>query len=144
MAAEQWALLGVIVGGVLGGLAQIVARSLSERQRHQQWLNEQRMGIYQRYLVEWRSRYEGLWTHHFDGYYQGPDPDEDYLSPLFDLTSDMELFGSKKAVKAAEKARGALVEYWNASTKQAKEKQDAAKAAFDGYLDQIRADLRVR
>lgn len=42
----MWALVGVVVGALLGGGAQIVAGVLTDRRAHRRWLREQRVDAY--------------------------------------------------------------------------------------------------
>lgn len=136
-----WTLVGVAVGAILGGLAQILSGWLAERRRHQQWLRERRAENYQHFLNEATRRYRALWDAVVDDF--SPDPPEDYLVAVHDLVSDMELFGTAKAVSAARATTERLIRFMGAPRAESDTLGRAVEDALEEYRKQIRADLGV-
>lgn len=50
---ELYGLVGVVIGGLLGGAAQIVANGLQSRNAHQEWRRDQRFAAYTEFASEW-------------------------------------------------------------------------------------------
>jgi 8-oxo-dGTP pyrophosphatase MutT (NUDIX family) len=141
MSSEWWALIGVVVGGMLGGGAQIVAGSLQEKRRHQQWLRERRVDVYQMFITEWRQHYVPLVDFVFDDVHYGPDPPEDYLVPVFSRADEVEIFGSQPAVAAALVACKRLMTFWYADAASREEENTGAQEAIADFTNQVRRDL---
>lgn len=129
------------MGAILGGLAQILSGWLTERRRHRQWLRERRAENYQHFLNEATRRYRTLWDAVVDPY--SPDPPEDYLVAVHDLVSDMELFGTPRAVSAARATTERLVSFMGAPSAESETRRQAVEDALEEYRKQIRADLGV-
>lgn len=141
MAEQAWALVGVVVGAILGGGAQVLAVRLQDRERHRQWVRERRVEVYQRYLAEWEARYDVLSSVHVSGDYS--DPPDDYLAPLWERTQEVAVFGSSAATKIAEEGRAALMNLAFRTTRSSPEPAKHPRDVVDAFRVQIRRDLRV-
>ena len=136
-------MIGVVLGGVLGGGGQIVAGILQEKRRHQQWLRERQVDVYQTFITEWRKHYDALVDYVFDDLGIVGEPPEDYLVPVFARADDVEIFGSQAAIAAAKVASKRLMTFWGAQRASREEKHAGAKEAMTEFTNQVRRDLRV-
>lgn len=143
--SEQWwaPLVGVVIGGILGGVAQIVAGTMQERRRHKQWLREQRTEVYRNFLTEWRKRELTVMDDVFDDLHVHGEAPEDYLIPLFDRAEEIGVFGSPKAIVAAKRAAEDLMTLWGANRTTRDDKLKEADASMRTYREVIRDDLHV-
>jgi|BarGraNGADG00212_1021973.scaffolds.fasta_scaffold33896_1 hypothetical protein len=142
MSEQWWALVGVVVGGILGGGAQIVAGTIQEGRRHEQWLREQRTDVYRQFLTEWHRRQSSLLDYVYDEGQHG-EPNEDYLVLLFDRVDEVEVFGSPEAIAAAAIAAQNLMAFWNSNKATRDVKLEKANASLNAYREVIRHDLGV-
>lgn len=140
MAAEVWALVGVVVGALLGGGAQVVAGHLEARRAHTRWLRERRAEIYQEFLVLWDSYYvEATKLLKKDAPVQ-LDP-EDHLVPLLNMGTKVGMFGTDAANDAAFEATHQLG-YWMECPPEARARVEAkVDQARVAVMRQIRRDL---
>lgn len=55
MPEEAWALAGVVIGALLGGLAQIISSGLQDRRAHRAWRRDKRAEAYAEYVAAVRT-----------------------------------------------------------------------------------------
>ncbi|PWJ25485.1 hypothetical protein ATK17_1610 [Branchiibius hedensis] len=145
MSTEVWALVGVIVGAILGGFAQIAAGTLSDRRAHQGWVRDQRLGAYQNFL----TRTDGLlWTLNNANFREEPEPhpnDEFFDGGLTPFSAPIEMFGDRKVIDAVDAVRSkahAFAERHVGMDDLSAQIRDL-ETARDAYVRAIRKDLAV-
>ncbi len=141
MNSDLLALLGVVVGAILGGGAQLLATSLQDRRRHRQWLREHRAEIYHAFLAEAEKYLSVLDEYYMFEFDRGPEPAEDLLEPLFARSEDLGLFGTSQAYELATATTKSLVFLQNAPSGEVQARTDAASAAIKALRAQVRKDL---
>lgn len=138
---EMIGLLGVVIGAVLGGGAQVLAGWLQEGRRHQQWLRERRAAIYQDFLSDAGKKLSKL-GEYFDFYvHRGDELPEGYLVLVYQRAEEVGLFGTTEAHQRAQEAVDALSRLLNASERDSANRYRAAEAALASFRLQARNDL---
>jgi hypothetical protein len=140
---QTWALLGVVIGAILGGVAPLLTTRMQRRASHEQWIRDHRREAHQAFTREWYLKYDKVWDAVFE-YYGPHEIPEDYLIPLYRLTVDLKVFGSPESSKAGKDAYQALVDLSGAGRKTRKEQDALAESAMDTYIAQVRKDLGIR
>lgn len=134
-------LCGVVVGALLGGGAQILASSMQDRRRHQQWLREQRASVYRSFLAEAEHRLSVLGEYFDRDYGHSPEPPDDYVVPLFEMAEDVGLFGTVQAHELAEAAAEQLRSLLGGSRTDSDARYISSKEAIAAFRACARADL---
>ncbi|WP_083450142.1 hypothetical protein [Luteipulveratus mongoliensis] len=106
MSDSTWALTGVVVGAILGGLAQIMAGVLTDRRAHQRWVRERRADVYRDLLVAVDHHAQFVMRSEWEGNRE-PIP-EDYGQSVESPQADVELFGSKPVTDAGRTLVGTV------------------------------------
>jgi hypothetical protein len=138
---EMIGLLGVVIGALLGGGAQLLAGWLQEGRRHQQWLRERRAAIYQDFLSEAGKKLSALGDYFDFHYHSTYEPPEDYLVVVYQRAEEVGLFGTTEAHQRAKGAADALSKLLNGTQKDSTERYLAAEAALTSFRLQARNDL---
>lgn len=141
VSSDFLALLGVVVGAILGGGAQLLATNLQDRRRHRQWLREHRAEIYQAFLAEAEQYLILLANYYMFEAGHGPELDEDLLEPLFTTSENVGLFGTHEAYTLATAAARSLVELQRGPSNEVEAHASAASAAIAALRSQARKDL---
>lgn len=134
-------LCGVVIGALLGGGAQILASSMQDRRRHQQWLREQRASVYRSFLAEAEHRLRVLGEYFDRDYDHSPDPPEDYVVPLFEMAEDVGLFGTVRAHELAKAAAEQLLSLLAGSRTESDARYRASQEAIAAFRTCARANL---
>lgn len=134
-------LAGVVIGALLGGLAQARANRQTIEATHRQWLREQRVEVYQAVLEQADGTILALWQSHAEQYPTSSPLDYDFVGGLEQPMTALELFGAASVAKAGEKV--ALT--FNDMTDQMPADVDMVpiQQSRDAYLAAVRADLGV-
>lgn len=144
MAPEVWALVGVVVGSVLGGGAQIVAGFLTDKRAHKRWLREQRVDAYRVVLETADSASDALYEHAMNGYDRAPVP-EDWDGGVTKHLAALQMFGDSHVALCGERLAVSLNGFADSQPgRDSLQKEYAALAqARDDFLTAVRADLDV-
>lgn len=139
MSKEVWALVGVVIGALLGGGAQVLNGHLSEKRRHQQWLREQRVEVYRTMLHSLHRHMNVISDHLYNPKYAEPPPD-DWAQPLESDLAMLKLFASADAV---EKARAAVDAVWKLESEggEPNPRWKACEYKVSAFRDAAKAEL---
>lgn len=143
MPTEAWAIVGVVVGAVLGGGAQIVAGWLTDRRAHTRWLREQRSGSYLAVVEQADRAIDRLHDLMAQGGHE-PIPTE-HDGGVGEYLASVEVFGASEVADAAKSLQRAFAQFGDMSPSDAgmsSSLRDATEAR-DAYLAAVRADLGV-
>lgn len=148
MNAELWALVGVVVGAVLGGAAQIITSLLTDRRAHQKWIRERQVDAYQAFMAAAEAKVLPL-HEAFYGSTGGPVP-EDWGLDLTTPKADVALVGSRAASEAAQAVMEAV---WNFAdthpgpypdSSDLTDHFDCYDVAITRFRQVVRADLKMK
>ena len=136
----MWALVGVVVGALLGGGAQIIAGVLTDRRAHRRWLREQRVDVYRAVLDQTDRTITALWESQARAENESPF-DYDFTGGVDPHLSALDLFGDSSVAQAGHE----VARTFNAMADQTPRDVDMVpiQQARDAYLAAVRADLGV-
>jgi len=133
-------LLGVVVGALLGGGAQLLASHVQDRQRHRQWLRERRAESYKDFARVAEEKLHGLGDY-FAYYFDEGEPPEDYVVVVYGVAADVSFFGSDEATVLATEVAEALLELLSCARDNSNRKYDVARKRIDAFRSQARRDI---
>jgi hypothetical protein len=142
-------LVGVAVGSAATFSATWISQRRSDRREDARLALEERVRTfaqrqiaYTDFIAVWRARWKPVLP--FPGEKSEPDPDHDWLEPVYEALTPIEVVGTRKAVHQAEIAYDTLdkLTFGTGYTDILLTKKDALKSLTE-FIDVVRADLRV-
>ena len=139
-------LIGVLIGGAIGLLSQLLSAGLQGRYAHERWLREQRVEIYREVVAEFDRYLKDFEEISRYGFPRGTNPDAyfdtDSFNPLYQAVRRARLVASQSVGQQASRTLGATQDV--AEDLCGRSKQGAymrAQKAYDNLWRAMQRDL---